>query len=118
MRRQALVLVAAAEWAGVAWADVNGRGYDWWRDVLIVLACSSLALLVLPAPRLPRWWAPPGIVVALAAVVVTTQHFDDSYRGSDAWSDLLAVAFFAGVLVAELALLSRRASARSSRASA
>jgi hypothetical protein len=107
VRRAAIAVVALAEWMGAAWAGVNGDGYDWWRIALLLLMVLTLALLFVDTPELPRRAAAAGVVAALVAVVLTTQHFNDSYRGSSVWPDLLACVFFAGVATAELALLRR-----------
>jgi hypothetical protein len=112
VRRAAIAVVALAEWMGAAWANVNGDGYDWWRVALLLLMVLTLALLFVDTPALPRWTAAAGLAAALLAVVLTTQHFDDSYRGSYVWPDLLACVFFVGVAAAELALLRRSASRR------
>jgi hypothetical protein len=107
VRRLVIAVVALAEWMGAAWAGVNGGGYDWWRVALLLLMVLTLALLFVDTPALPRWTAAAGAVAAIVAVLLTTQHFNDSYRGSYVWPDLLACVFFAGVATAELALLRR-----------
>jgi hypothetical protein len=107
VRRAVIGVVALAEWMGAAWAGVNGAGYDWWRVALLLLMVLTLALLFVDTPQLPQWAAAAGVVAALVAVVLTTQHFNDSYRGSYVWPDLLACVFFAGVAAAELVLLRR-----------
>jgi peptidoglycan/LPS O-acetylase OafA/YrhL len=112
VRRAAIAVVALAEWMGAAWANVNGDGYDWWRVALLLLMVLTLALLFVDTPELPRWTAVAGVLAGLVAIVLTTQRFNDSYRGSYVWPDLLACVFFAGVAAAELALLRRPASPR------
>jgi hypothetical protein len=109
-RRLLLAFVALAWWMGAAWAGVNGAGYDWWRVARGLLFVVTLVLLFVDAPRLPRWVAAVGGALALVAVLLTTQHFNDGYRGSTAWADALACVFFAGVLAAELALVPPRGS--------
>jgi hypothetical protein len=108
VRRLVLAGVALAEWMGAAWAGVNGAGYDWWRVALIVLMVMTLMMLWMNPPRVPRWGAAVGGAAAVVAVLVTTQRFNDSYRGSYAWPDLLACVFFAGVAAAEWALVPPR----------
>jgi uncharacterized BrkB/YihY/UPF0761 family membrane protein len=107
MRRAVIAVVALAEWMGAAWASVNGEGYHWWRVALLVLMVMTLAMLFLDTPELPRWAAAAGAVAAVVAVVLTTQHFNDSYRGTYLWPDVLACVFFAGVASVELVLLRR-----------
>ena len=107
-RRLVLATIALAEWMGASWATVNGHGYDWWRVALIVLFVVTLSMLFVHTPQLPRWTAAAGGAAALVAVLLTTQHFNDGYTGSYAWADALACVFFAGVLVAELALVPPR----------
>jgi MFS-type transporter involved in bile tolerance (Atg22 family) len=119
VRIAAGLLVAILEWAGSGWADVNGSNYDWWRSVLLVLALLTLVLVVVHPPRLPGapFLAAAGLGIAAAAVVITTQRFNDSYLGTRLWPDLLACAFGAGVGVATVAL-SAAARPRSTPASA
>ena len=102
------MLVALVEWVGAAWAGLNGPNYDWWVWALRALAVATLALLVVPAPRVPAWAAAAAAAVALAAVVVTTQHFNDSYRGSRVWPDIFAVVFCAAVAIVEVTAVAPR----------
>jgi hypothetical protein len=108
MRIGAVVLLALLEWVGSAWADVNGPNYGWWVWALRALAVVTLVVAFLRPPRLPAWVAFSAAAVALAAVLVTTQHFNDSYGGSRVWPDLLAVVFCVAVGVVALSAVSPR----------
>jgi hypothetical protein len=117
LRRLWVVPLALLEWFAGGLFAVNGPNYDWWAGTLFALALLTLALGVLPPTRLPLAVAGVGLPVALATLVVTTQRFNDSYTGTRAWPDTLAVVFGIAVAAAELAL-TRRAWPQSHRASA
>lgn len=116
--RLAIVLVAVVAWLGSAWADVNGRNYDWWTWSLRALALLTLAAAFVPAPRIPPRPAAAALLIAVASVVVTTQHFNDSYGGSRAWPDALAVVFAVGCAVGVGYLSSESRRRRGGRATA
>jgi hypothetical protein len=117
LRRLSVVPLAVLEWFAGGLFAVNGPNYDWWAATLFALALLTLALGVLPPAHVPLVVAGLALPIGVAALVVTTQRFNDSYTGTRAWADMLAVVFGIAVAAAELAL-TRRAWPRSRRASA
>jgi hypothetical protein len=113
MRFGVVLLLAIVEWAAAAVFDLNSDVWDWWTWALRVLAVLTLVLAFAPIRRAPAWTLVAALPVACACLAVSAARFNDSYRGTRVWPDVLAVVFFAACAAATAAVV-----ARSPRASA